>query len=147
MGATCGLKATPGLFTAGLLCEIGRFALCESSPEKYSKISGDLSDVELRAEEEKEFGVAHTEAGYVLAEHWGLPPELAEPIRFHLDPEQAVACPEVTAIVALAARCADAVVRGENAEPTIFAGLESSLQRLGVDADELLGVFDSLKKS
>ncbi len=147
VGATCGLKSTPGLFTAGLLCEIGRFALWESSPDRYAKIGTQLTDLEIREEEEKAFGIAHPEAGYLLAEHWGLPPELAEPIRFHLDPEQAVACPEITAVGALASRCVDALVRGENAEPAIFAGLESSLTRLGVDADELLGVFDSLRKS
>jgi HD-like signal output (HDOD) protein len=147
MGAACGLKGTQGLFTAGLLCEIGRFALWESSPDRYSRIAKGLSDAETYAEEDKAFGIAHPEAGYLLAEHWGLPVELAEPIRFHLDPDQAKTCPKITAVVALAARCVDVLVRGESAGPAMFSGLESSLQQLNVEADELLGVFDALRKA
>lgn len=146
VGAACELKATAGLFTAGLLCEIGRFALWKASPDRYGRIPTNLSDREVHAAEEKAFGIAHTEAGYLLAEHWGLPPELAEPIRYHLNPDQSAVCPELTGVVALAARCVDAIIRGEAAAPTLFAGFETSLQRLGVDADELLGVFDSLKR-
>jgi HD-like signal output (HDOD) protein len=147
VGELCGLKKVPGLFTAGLLCEIGRFALCESAPKRYSKIQPGLSDAELLAAEEKIFGIGHTEAGHVLAEHWGLPPELAESIRYHLNPDQAPSCPEIAAVVAVAARCADATERGESADPAIFAGLEPAMERLGASADDLLSIYTSLENA
>jgi HD-like signal output (HDOD) protein len=146
IGEASGLKKMPGLFTAGLLCEIGRFALCESAPERYAKISKELSDAEMLAAEEKVFGIGHAEAGYLLAEHWGLPPDLVEPIRFHLAPDQAQACPEITSVVAIAARCVDARVRGENADPAVlFESLEPAIQRLGLAVDDLVGVLETLE--
>jgi len=144
IGEACGLKKVPGLFTAGLLCEIGRFALCQAAPERYAKISEGLSDAELSQAEERAFGISHSEAGYLLADHWGLPPELAEPIRYHLAPDQAQACPELTAVVALAARCVDAQLRGENAGPEVFDGCGVAMARLGVNIDTLISVYESL---
>ena len=144
IGEACGMKKSPALFTAGVLCEIGRFALCVSSPDRYAKIGEGCSDSELHAIEEKEFGIGHPEAGYTLAEHWGLPAELAEPIRFHLSPEHAQSCPEITAVVALAARCADANSRGLDTGPGVLAGLDLAMQRINVAPDAILSIYQSL---
>ncbi len=144
IAALVGLKKNPGIFTAGLLCEIGRFALAECAPARYAKIDSALSDMDLLGEEEKALGVAHPEAGHLLAEHWQLPVEIAEAIRYHLAPEHAVANPEVAAVVALAARLTDARRMGLTNPAQILAGYEGSLTRLNLSADKVLKLHDEL---
>jgi len=144
IGAAAGLKKNPGIFTAGLLCEIGRFVLAECAPARYAKIDAALSDAELHAEEEKCLGLAHPEAGHVLAENWQLPVEIVEAIRYHLAPEHAVAGPEVTAVVSLAARLADAHRLGLTDEIEVLSGCERAIERLGLAPQKLLKIYSEL---
>ncbi len=147
IAAAVGLKKNPGVVTAGLLCEIGRFALSECAPSLYAKIGANLSDAELRTEEEKLLGIGHPEAGHLLAEHWQLPVEIAEAIRFHLAPEHAVANPEVAAIVALAARLTDARRMGLTDGEEILSGYEAPLAKLGLSHEKAIIIYSELKVS
>jgi HD-like signal output (HDOD) protein len=147
IGSACGLKKNSGLFTAGLLCDIGRFALAECACARYAKIPAGLSDAELHAAEEKALGIGHAEAGYVLAEHWQLPPEIAEPIRFHLAPEHAGEHPEVAAVVALAARLTDALRVGLIDDAELLAGYEASLSRLNLSKEKVIKIYAGLQES
>jgi len=144
IGALCGFKKNPSIFTAGLLCEIGRFALAQSAPARYEKIPTNLDDAAFCAAEEKLFGIGHPEAGFMLAEHWELPEDLTEPIRHHLAPERAQAFPEQTAVIALAARLAEAQLCGLNDAKGIFDGHEASIDRLRLSTDSLMSVYAGL---
>ncbi len=97
-----------GVFTAGLLHDIGRFALSEAVPARFAKLGAGLSGADLIAEEERVLGIAHPEAGYELANHWGLPAEICDAIRFHHAPELSIEHPLPAKIVALAAAMAEA---------------------------------------
>ncbi|MFO7976333.1 MAG: HDOD domain-containing protein, partial [Candidatus Hydrogenedentota bacterium] len=81
-----GHRGLPGIFAAGLLHDLGRAALLETVPEACAKIDSGLTGQELLDAEERLIGLSHTEAGYELARQWGLPPEIATPIRFHHEP-------------------------------------------------------------
>jgi putative nucleotidyltransferase with HDIG domain len=83
------LKNQSGVFSAGLLHDIGRVALVQIVPKHYERISPELVGLDLVKAEEEVLGLTHTEAGYELAQHWDLPPELAECIRFHHAPHHA----------------------------------------------------------
>jgi len=83
------LKNHGGIFSAGLLHDIGRVALLQIAPRHYERISPGLTGTELIKAEEEVLGLTHTEAGYQIAQHWGLPDELAECIRFHHTPQYA----------------------------------------------------------
>ncbi len=83
------LKNHGGIFSAGLLHDIGRVALLQIAPRHYERISPSLKGMDLIRAEEEVLGLTHTEAGYQLAQHWGLPEELAECIRFHHAPQYA----------------------------------------------------------
>lgn len=144
VGALCGYKKNAAVFTAGLLCEIGRFALALCASARYAKIPAGLEDHALNEAEEKLLGVGHAEAGHLLAEHWELPAELAEPIRYHLTPERAQTCPEQAAVVALAARLGDAHRLKLTDPKEILNGYETSMARLQLTADALLTVYSEL---
>jgi len=142
VGALCGFAKSPGIFTAGLLCEIGRFALAQSAPARYEKIPASLDDAGFSDAEEKLFGIGHPEAGYMLAEHWELPHDLSEPIRFHLTPELAKEFPRQTAVIAIAARLTEARLCGMTDPKEIFNGYETPMSTLELSADALMAVFN-----
>ncbi len=98
----CAKNKEGGAFTAGLLHDIGRIALLEVAPDLYAKVPAKLSGEELVAAEHQIVGLAHPEAGYELAVHWGLPNALALAIRHHHHPAQAPEFQAEAALVALA---------------------------------------------
>lgn len=139
--ALCGRVKNPGVATAALLCDIGRFALAESAPSRYAKIPTALADRALREAEEEALGIGHPEAGYILATHWQLPDELSEPIRYHQAPEHAETRPGVAALVALAAHLVDAREHDHPGTPDLLAGWDDVLSILHISAEKLLDLF------
>ena len=81
------------------------------------------------------------EVGHLLAEHWQLPVEIAEAIRFHLTPEHAIAAPEVAAVVSLAARLADMHRHGVTEATEVLDGCEAAISRLNLASDKLMKIY------
>lgn len=92
---------------AGLLCDIGRLALAMVAPNHYKKVDPDLKGFDLIAAEQRHLGISHPEAGFMLAERWGLPPDITEAILFHHEPKRATRAKELAAAVGAAHRLAD----------------------------------------
>ena len=82
---------TEEIFISGLLQNIGELIFATTLPEKYAQVlqrvqqEGDEADD--KAVEEEIIGVNHSEAGYMVARHWGFPERLLFPIRFHHVPQ------------------------------------------------------------
>lgn len=79
------------VFTASLLQDVGILAFSQVLGRKYASLhqrsNGDHHAlVEL---ERRELQGDHAEAGATLIEGWGLPPVIAEPIRYHESPDDA----------------------------------------------------------
>lgn len=108
IGRTTGLKNASALFSAGLIHDLGKLVLADFAPGRYAEVNQDLKDKEIMALENDLFGVAHPEVGYILAESWSLPEDLAQSIRWHADILSATDCRETVAAVGLAALMADA---------------------------------------
>ena len=89
-------------FTAGLLRDIGWLALMVVANEQYSPLVDTYFGRDLIEMEEKVFSITHAEAGFFIAENWGLPSFIREPIRFHHAPGMAREFPELTALISLA---------------------------------------------
>lgn len=79
-------------FTAGLLHDIGKSLISDylqgTAPEAIELINAQDSQDYIEAEE-KIIGIAHTDAGFELAQAWQLPEELAEVILYHHQPGNA----------------------------------------------------------
>ncbi len=116
-----GLTKTSGIFTAALLHDMGKFAIWETAPARYAKVNKELVGDDLMEAEEAILGITHPGAGYVLAEHWGLPPELTLLIRFHHHPERADSAQETVAIVALSAAMTEARSANLATEEALFS--------------------------
>jgi len=134
IGAACGHRRNATVFTCGLLADIGRFALSEVAPMRYVKIDPALQGRALVAAEEDLLGVGHPEAAHILAVHWKLPEEIAEPLRFHHRPELARVQQEVTAMVALAAVMTDAYESGREPSAELFEECPDVLEMLKLNA-------------
>jgi HD-like signal output (HDOD) protein len=126
-------------YTAGLIHELGRFALMEVSAESYSAIDPGLSGDELVKAETKRFTMAHPEAGAQLAGLWKLPENIITAIRHYLEPEKAG-----TPFADLVAAAAAAAAHPGATDSTVFAAREPSLKRIGVSMDALLRISAEL---
>ena len=141
IATACRHRRKAGIFTAGLLADIGRFALSEVAPIRYSKIDQDRVGQELAAAEEKALGVGHPEAGHILAVHWNMPDEICEPIRFHHRPELAKIHPDLTAIVSLATVMSDAYMKDAAPEEGMFDSQGDLLAMLGLRANQAVDAY------
>ena len=139
-----GSKRRDCLFTAGLLHDIGRIALLETAPKLYVKISHALSGEELVRAEEEIVGLSHTEAGYELAQSWGLPSEIAQAIRYHHQPEDAEDHLDVVATIALAEAWSRLPVDGEIDKEALIAASSSPLNTLGITPGDAGRAFDEI---
>ncbi|MGI6461337.1 MAG: HDOD domain-containing protein [Candidatus Hydrogenedentales bacterium] len=130
-----GRRGLPGIFAAGLLHDLGRAALLEIAPDACARIDPGLTGHELLDAEERLIGLSHTEAGYELARQWGLPPEIAAPIRFHHDPTRATEAREHVAIISLADAMVYAVTDNYAENLHVFDAHQETLAFLGIDPE------------
>ena len=135
------LTEKSGVFTAGLLHDIGRFALSEAAPARFAKLGAGLSGTDLVAEEERVLGIGHPEAGYELANHWGLPPEICDSIRFHHSPELSTEFRLQAKIVALSAVLAEAHIKAPQDAAALHALCGPYPAPLDFDAGALWEVY------
>lgn len=91
-------------FVAGLLHDVGKVALALKVPGKQKKAAMLCSEkgmTSLQAEEAV-LGLTHAETGYLLGEHWFLPSNLTDAIRYHHSIEEDATHTELSAVVFLA---------------------------------------------
>ncbi len=139
---TCGLDGLPGVFAAGLLHDIGRVALMEAAPNRYAKLDGNLMGKDLLQAEREALGITHTEAAFVLASNWDLPPKLVEPMRFHHTFDYAENAKEATAIVAVAATLTEALSEDEPDEQFVQENCGDAMAYLGLDFAKLTSLVE-----
>ncbi|MBI5091514.1 MAG: HDOD domain-containing protein [Candidatus Hydrogenedentes bacterium] len=121
-------------YVAGLLHEIGRYALANIMPERYVKLDQSLPGPALLKAEKQAFTLTHPEAGYSAASRWGLPVTIVEPIRRHHEPEKATDAKDIVAVVALASVMSDAASATDGqASQDPFADCGQLLKSLRLD--------------
>lgn len=143
-----GRKRQVGAFSGGLLHDIGRLVLAEVVPDTYARIDQSLGGESLVAAEEELIGLSHMEAGHLLAAHWGLPIEIAEPIRFHHRPDLAVDAKDNVAIVSIATQLSETMGQTVEDNRELLIRLEEPLRMLGLDmeaAEAMLAEYLALR--
>lgn len=86
-------------FVAGLLADIGTFAMGEALGDDYAEfvVSDQANHIAMLEREREQFGVGHQEVGRHMAESWHLPELLTIPVGCHHSPEE---CGDVDPMVA-----------------------------------------------
>ena len=131
-------------YTAGLLCEIGRFVLAAIAPEKYKKIDPALYSGALVEAEKKVFSHCHREAGASLAKEWSLPKSLQHIMLYYLTPEHAGPARDLASIISVAAMVAG--TQGKLELNTLQA-CKPALEHLGFSEKAAAAALDEALKS
>ena len=124
-------------YTAGLLLTLGRLALAAAFPERVPMHAADGADHGIP--EEEIYGMAYPEAGYLLAQEWGLPEDIGEAIRHHRNADAATRAEALVTTAALAALMAD-IHGGHAAGKTLDSGTAFS-EALGLDGATAQRIF------
>ncbi len=91
-------------FLAGLMHDIGKPVLLKNLPDRYLPIINDVyrGDATFHDAELIVLGFSHAQVGAILAEKWNFPPQLAEAIGYHHDPDAAPKYSQLASITSLA---------------------------------------------
>ena len=83
-------------YLGGLMHDLGRFVLFDVDPEKLDRIdeSGWATPEDLIEVERRLLGFDHAEVGWLVCQHWCIPPRVAELVRDHHDYDDDCAAPE-----------------------------------------------------
>jgi putative nucleotidyltransferase with HDIG domain len=119
-----------GAYTAGLVHDIGRFAMFECVTGDFDRVAeaGWDTPQDLLEVEEKLLGYDHARVGQLICEHWGLPLPLIEIVRQHHRP--AMGAERASSLVTI--QLADCVSMYVEMHPgTLLASNQARAQSLG----------------
>ncbi len=126
--------SSEGAFVAGLLHDIGKVALAMSMRGKQARVDSLCSNegIDRLEGEEKVFGLTHSEAGYLLGEHWLLPVNLTSAIRYHHVPGIGDEERELASVVSLANTFCKLDAKELIADPPLPDNVGKILESLGL---------------
>jgi|TARA_B100001964_G_scaffold73799_2_gene83648 putative nucleotidyltransferase with HDIG domain len=133
-------------YTAGLLHDIGKVALDQFMNKAFPlfyRRTQELNENLIKVESEV-FGIAHTEAGSVLAKQWSLPDRLKDVIMNHHNPEQASVDLDLAHLVYLADLLMSRFLVGQELERLNTDLLKSRLKRVGLKPEQFQLVIESI---
>ncbi len=132
-------------FTIGICQDFGLLVMLRDDPKLCATYCGLLSrPAPARLTIERDYkSSSHDELGHELFTGWELPPDLAEPIRYHHDPDKAPAEYQVAARIAHAAeQLADMFEIEDKYKPAGKKSARTALEVLGLDPELLPELFD-----
>jgi putative nucleotidyltransferase with HDIG domain len=139
-----GIKPEPA-FIGGLLHDIGRLLMHTASPGHVLEVLDrrQRDDAPLVAAERAVFGYDHCEAGRVLASAWELPPDIADAIAAHHEPDGASR--EVCDLVHIGECLSHALDLGEIAPNRVPDLSELACARLGLSWPKFASRFAEIE--
>jgi HD-like signal output (HDOD) protein len=141
--------AEPGLrFIAqacGLLHGVGSLALACAFPDRVPELTDDVTAFERISDEIRLFGIGHPEAGALLAEEWGISPEITEAIRLQRVLTAAASAGPLTAATGFAVILTDAFMLDEPEPAHAIQEGEILLKVLGITARDALQIFNQVR--
>lgn len=124
-------------FTAGLIHDIGKVALCAWHEDRMKAIVrfAQRQNMSYDEAERRVFGFDHAEVGARLCESWNLPPVLIDAVRWHHRPAESQ--PEVPLATCVNAALAMVALGGKSIDqpPCSESQAQESLLRLGLSLE------------
>ncbi|MGC9967915.1 MAG: HDOD domain-containing protein [Syntrophobacteraceae bacterium] len=144
-GISCKLAELTGkedpavAYTAGLLHDIGKVILDQYMYSAYPLFYRQLqiNGNDLAAVEKSLFGMAHTEAGYLLARRWSMPDFVSETILHHHEPNKAEGDRYLAHLVYVADLISFRFALGHHVDKMNTTHLRSSLDTISLNTDDL----------
>ncbi len=136
-----GVGSDLSMFSTGFHQDIGVLLRAQSDRAAAEAMTEVLdAPASRRLRSERRHGTPHDELGFAFCERWGLPDEIAVPIRYHHEPNQAPASFATAALIAHAAETIADLATVSNAAP-VFELAEQALASLKV-SQTLPRLFD-----
>ena len=140
VAAECAYPAPEEAFIAGLVHDVGKVVMSGRLPARYEEVISSVyngkADSFMEAERAM-FGFDHAEVGFLVVQGWGLPPDIAESVRFHHDLASAVDEPHLCAVVSLANALCVKLELGPHQRPDLDLTLLPASEQLGLTGDRL----------
>ena len=132
-------------YTAGLLHDIGKVILDQYAYSTYPLLYRQLQiqGNNLASYEKTLFGIAHTEAGYLLACRWGMPECICETILHHHEPHEVKDNRCLTHLVYVADLISSRFVIGHHVNKMDTSHLRSSLDAIDFNTGNLPALLAS----
>jgi len=140
------IKPPPFTFTAGLLSGIGKLILgtyLEVEPTPIRRLVEERT-ISFDEAERQLLGIDHAEVGAALLEHWALPPELVQAVRWTLDPNQHPDRKTAVDYVHVASFISMMAGAGVGVDGLNYDVCDSSMERLGLTQKIVDEVFAEL---
>lgn len=104
LAKTISIADTDLLFLTGLLHDIGQLIIYKNEPELSATIAWQVNNKNKDRDQAENtlLGFSHPIVGALLLEHWGVPRQVSEIVKYHHQPEFAIDYPQETLLVCLA---------------------------------------------
>jgi putative nucleotidyltransferase with HDIG domain len=135
------------ILVAGLLHDLGKVVLSLQLPDEAAQVQvlAEEKQISFYEAENEVLGFNHGEVGHWLAEHWNLPDNLSDPMRFHHQPERADLAPKQTAIVHLANIIIRARGVGYSGDRFVPELSHATFEKLGLTTDAFPAILEDLE--
>jgi putative nucleotidyltransferase with HDIG domain len=141
-----GFQVAEEAYIGGLLHDIGKVVISYSLTDEFVEIA-DLAGKQnepFTEAEEAVLGFDHAEVGACMAEHWNLPKQLVEAIRYHHRPSEQPEPSDLTYIIHLADAFCMMLGIGLGGDGLRYKLEPGIIDRLGLDNDDIDGVMSSI---
>ncbi|MBN8689180.1 MAG: HDOD domain-containing protein [Armatimonadetes bacterium] len=131
-------------FIAGLLADIGKFALSQIIDGKISLLVslGLQAGMTFNEVEKKVIGHTHGDVSAHLCEHWNLPEEIVTGIRYHHNPSDSVKPTAIGDCIHIGDFLAMSVGCGIGGDGLLYQFDDEALRRRGLSAEDLDALID-----
>ncbi len=136
--------ADPELFTAGLLCNMGRICIDQLMPAEFDQILKRAKNMTMLEAEVDVLGATHAEVGAWIASSWNIDPRLCRTMELHHGP---AGLDKWAMVVNLAYVYVHAMGVGSPGEARLTPLAPGCLGALGLDSDKLKNLIPKMNRA
>ena len=132
------IRVSDDTFTSALLHDVGKIVLGDVAEAYFDEIeTAALQGRSFEAAERDVLGTDHAEVGAWILEHWSLPGDLVNAVRWHHNPDGAGATSPELDVVHVADVLSHSIGTGVGRDDMKYHPSVTAMQRLGLQPDDL----------